>query len=67
MTGAYVLGIIVGKFSSQQELGLIILLKIEKDLEVRFYYAILSLSVTVSVRMERIEKPPFNAKKIAER
>ena len=42
-----IFGIIVGKFRLKKKLYLIILLKVDKDPKLGFYYAILSFSLVV--------------------
>ena len=47
VTGTSIFGIIVGKFYYRKKLYSIILLKVNKSLEVGFYYTILSFSLAV--------------------
>lgn len=52
IANASVFYIIIGKVSYWKKFCLIILLKIDKGLEVDFYHAILSPSLTVSLKVE---------------
>ena len=60
MTGSYVLGIIISKFGHWYELGLIILLKIDKVLELHFYYTILLFNLTVNLKVKLNKKLTLN-------
>ena len=66
MASAQVLRVVVSKFGHWYEPGLVILLKVHKSLEVCLYRTILSLSLTVNLKVESGKKPPFNAEKVAE-
>ncbi len=52
MIGAGIFGIIVGKFRHWQQFCPIILLPIDKWSEVRFYHTVLSLDLTICLRVE---------------
>ena len=58
-----IFGIIVKKLGYWYKLGPIVLLEIDKNLEVRWHYAVLLLSLTVSLRVKYGRKPTFDAKK----
>ena len=60
------LGIIISKLGHWFKLASIILLEIDKDSEIRFYCAFLSLSLTVSLKMKYDKKPSFDGKQVAE-
>ena len=66
MAGVCVFDIIISKLGHYLEPGLIVLLEIDKDLEERFYYTILLLKLTVSLRVEQNKKFPFDVDKVAE-
>ena len=52
VTNASILGIIIGKLRYEKEPCLIILLKVDKGLEVGFYHTILYFSLTVRLWVE---------------
>ena len=52
MAGANIFGIIIGKFRYKKKLYLIILLKINQNLEISFYHTILSFSLAIYLRVE---------------
>ena len=47
MASASIFDIIIGKFCYKKKLYLIILFKVDKNLEINFYYTILPLSLVV--------------------
>ena len=62
---ASILGVVVSKFRHKKKLCLIILLKVDKSLEINFYYIVLPLSLAVHLRVEGDKKSLLNAKEIA--
>ena len=67
MTGFCVFGIIINKLGHWEEPGPIVLLEIDKRLEVDFYNTVLSFALAVSLRMEGDEKPTLDIKEVSER
>ena len=67
MASARVFCVVVSKLGYQKESSPVILLEVHKNSKVRFYGAVLSLSLTVSLREKSSRKPPLNAKKVVER
>ena len=65
MANAGILSIIIGEFCYKKKPYSIILLEVDKDLEVGFHYTILSFNLAVRLRMEGSEKSPLDAKEIA--
>ena len=65
MANASILGIIIGKLHHRKKLCPIILLKVDKSLEVGFHYAILSFGLTIRLWIEGGGESPLNAKEIA--
>ena len=57
--------IIVGKLRYKQKLCLIILLKVDKDLEIGFYCIILPLSLAICLWVEDDGESLFDVKKVA--
>ena len=64
MTIAYILKIIINKFSYWKKVYPVILLKIDKKLKVGFYYTILHLVLTIYLRLDSGRKLLFDAKKL---
>ena len=60
MAIASILVIIIGKFCRTKKLYLIILLKVDKNLEISFYYSILLLILAISLQIERDKEFLFN-------
>ena len=60
LADASILGIVVGKLRHGKKLYPIILLKVDKSLEVGFHCTILPLSLVVRLRMESDEESPLN-------
>lgn len=58
--------IIIYKFSNWQKFYKIILLKVNKDLELYFYYTILILDFSISLRIKNSEKLILDSKKVLE-
>lgn len=58
----YIFSIIVYKFSHKQELYPVILLSINKNLKICYYFIVLSLSLLISLRVEDCKKLLFNIK-----
>ena len=65
MAGAGILGIIISKLRHGKKPCPIILLKVDKGLEVDFYCTILPFSLAVRLWVEGGGKFPLNAKEIA--
>ena len=65
MANASIFGIIVGKFHHEKKPYPIILLKVDKSLEISFYYAILPFGPTIYLWVEGSGKFPFDFQKIA--
>ena len=65
MAGTGIPSIIIGKFCSRKKLCLIILFKVDKDLEIGFHYAILPFDLTVCLWIESGKEFLLNAKEIA--
>lgn len=59
--------IIIHKLNHWQEPCLVIMLKVDKNLKVHFYCAILMFGLTICLRMKGSWEPLFNVKKVAER
>lgn len=64
MAGICILSIVIRKLSHWQEAYQIIFVKIDKNLEVRFYYITLMFDLTVDLQIEENEKFLFDTKKI---
>ena len=64
MADTDIFSIVIGKFCHGKKLYLIILLEINKSLEVGFYYTILPFGFTVRLWLESGGEFLFNAKKI---
>ena len=60
-----IFGIIIGKFCYKKKLYLIILLKVDKNLKISFYYTILPFNLVVYLRIKSGKKSLLNIKKIA--
>lgn len=56
--------IIISEFSYKKELGLIILFIINKNLKMNLYYAVLSLSLAIHLRIESNKEPLLNPKEV---
>ena len=65
IAGASILGIIIGKFCYKKKPCLIILLKVDKNSEVGFHYAILPFGLIVYLWIEGDREPLLDAKEIA--
>ena len=65
MAGASVFGIIVNKLYYGKKLCLIILLKIDKNLEIGFYCTILPLNLATHLQVESDKEFLLNTKRIA--
>ena len=65
IANANILSIIVGKLYHRKKLCLIILLKVDKNLEIGFHCAILPFDLTVRLWMESGGEFPLDAKEIA--
>ena len=64
MAGAGILSIIVNKLRYKKKSCLIILLKVDKNLEVSFYYTILPFSLVVCLQVEGGGESPLDAEEI---
>ena len=67
MTSTGVLSIIISKLGHWREPSPVVLLEVDKGLEIRLYGAVLLLGLPVCLRMEGGRKPFLDAKKVAER
>ena len=65
MVGANILDIIIDKLCYEKKLYPIILFKVDKNLEIGFYYTILSLNIAVCLRLEGNKEFLLDAKEIA--
>ena len=65
MASTSIFSIVISKLCYGKKLYLIILLKVNKNLEVGFYYIILSFSLAISLWIKGDKKFLFDAKKIA--
>lgn len=65
VAGAYILGIVIDKLGYKQKPSPIVLLKIDKNLEIRFYYTILMFYLPICLKIKSGGELPFNAKKVA--
>ena len=66
MAGACVFGIIISKFGNWKESGLIVLIKIDKNLKKNFYSIVLPFSLAVSLQIKGVEKPMLDAEEVRE-
>lgn len=64
MANVCVLGIVISKLDDEQKPSLVILFKIDKNLEVRFYYTILTFYLAVCLQIKGVRDLLFNIKKI---
>lgn len=60
----YIFGILVCKFSLEQDFCILVLLLINKNSKISFYYDILILSLAIYLRIKSKPKLLFYAKKI---
>lgn len=67
VASARVFDIIIDKFNYWKELYPVILLEVDKKTEVGFYYTIVPLSLTVSLRVEDNGKSLLNTQKVAQK
>ena len=65
MAGAAIFGIVASKFRYEKKPCPIILLKVDKGLEISFYYIILPLSLAVRLEVESGGESLLDAKEIA--
>ena len=65
MAGTGIFGIIVSKLRNRKKPCLIILLKVDKSLELGFHYTILSFSLAIHLQVKDNEESPLDAKEIA--
>ena len=65
VANAGILGIVIGKFYHKKKPCPIILLTVNKSLEISFYCTILLLNLAVCLRVEGGKKSPLDAKEIA--
>ena len=64
MANASILGIIISKLCNRKKLCSVILLKVDKNLEISFYYTILLFDLTVCLWVEGGRESPLNAEEI---
>lgn len=64
IVGAGIFSIVICKLSYWQEPDLIVLLKINKDLKIYFYYTILIFGLVINFRVKCSKKSVFDFKKI---
>ena len=64
VVGNDILGVIVGKLHYEKKLCLIILLKVDKNSKVNFYYTILPLSLAIYLQVEDGRKSLLDIKEI---
>ena len=64
MADASILGVIVGKLHHKKKPYLIILLKVDKSLEINFHYTILLLSLAIYLQIKGGRESLFNAEEI---
>ena len=60
-----IFGVIIGKFRYRKKSYLIILFKVDENSEVGFYYTILSLDLTIHLKIEGDKKFSLDVKEIA--
>ena len=65
VTGACVLRIVISELSHWQKPILVILLEVDKGLEVRLHGAVLPLGLPVCLRMEGDREPSLDVEKVA--
>lgn len=57
---AYIFNIIMYKFRYQQKPGIIVIIEINKDSEIRSYYAILFFNLAITLWIKYCKKPAFD-------
>lgn len=62
----YIFYIVICKLCYWQKLGLIILLEIDKKLEIIIYYAVLPFDLAISLRIKNSKELLFDTKEVAE-
>ena len=67
IAGAYIFGVVISNFNYYWELGPIVLLEVDKDLEVSFYDTILLFGLAVNLQIKSDKKSTFYGKKVAKR
>ena len=65
VAGAGIFDIVVSKLHYKKKPCPIILLEVDKDSEIGFYYTILSLSLAIRLRVESGRESPLDAEEIA--
>ena len=60
MASAGIPGVVVDKFYHKKKLCSIILLTVDKSLEIGFYRTILPFILTIRLRIESNDQPPLN-------
>ena len=65
VTSTCVLRIVISKLGYWQEPSPVILLKVDKDLEVHFHCAVLLLGLPICLRMDGGKEPSLDAEKVA--
>ena len=66
VTGACVFCIFISKLGHQQEPSLVILLEVDKALEIRLHGAVLPLGLPVCLRMKGGRKPSLDVEEVTE-
>ena len=64
MANASILGIVVGKLCYRKKPCPIILLEVDKDLKIDFYFAILPFGLTVRLLIKSNKESPLDTKEI---
>lgn len=64
MAGSYFFGIVINKFGYKKELSLVILFKIDKSLKIGFHCTIVTIGLTVNLKIKSGKEFSFNAKKL---
>ena len=66
MASAYILSIVISKVGHRQESSLVILLEVDKRLEIRFYRTILTFCLAVCLQVKGGGESPLDAEEVAE-
>ena len=66
VTGAYVFCIVISKLGHWQELSLVILLEVDKVLEIHFHSAVLPLGLPICLQIKGGRNPSLVAEEVAE-
>lgn len=65
IAGDCIFGIIIGKFGHWQKSGSIILLKVDKKEKIGLHYIILTICLSINLRVKRSKEPSFDLKEKA--